>query len=155
MTKQRRITIAVLGSALVAFTRCGSGSGSIPETPEGACRRVLNYMEHCLIGASGTGFGVSVSQLCEGTIAPTAGEMSAVADCFTSFSCAEWTGDEPLDFTTSTDCVDVLGLLEEIEQNAPEGLEPSAPASGSSSCQPLTGYEFCLLSGTCPEDCSE
>jgi hypothetical protein len=108
MTTNRRSGGAVLGSAIIALAFIAGGCGNIFETPEGACRRAMNHMEDCLIRLSGVGFGVPVSQLCRGATERTPGELSVAADCITSLSCSELTGEQTPDF--AADCVAIFGL---------------------------------------------
>lgn len=110
MTKQRRIAVAVPGLALVAFTLCGGACGNIFETNQGACRRMLNHFARCATeaGASneaGTFFGVPVSQFCEDVSETSDRNFPAIADCMTSLSCAQLSGDEQPDFATQVKCL--------------------------------------------------
>ncbi len=98
MIRQQRTTAAVSGLVIVTLAFFMGGCG--PETEEAACQRAMNHLEKCLFEATGVGFGVPVSKLCEGPIEPVDPNFSAVVDCLTSLSCAQLSGDEPADSAT-------------------------------------------------------
>ena len=114
MATQRRTGVTVSALALLAFALSVRGCGTTFETKQAACRRVLNHLEKCLIAASGTGFAVSVSELCEGPIEPPARDMSAVADCITSLSCAQLSGDQETDLESTPECAALLESVGEV-----------------------------------------
>lgn len=100
-----------MGLVLFAFPLIAGGCGSIFESNQGACRRVLSHFERCAreAGASdagGTFFGVSVTQLCEGVSETDDRNYSAIADCLTSFTCAQLSGEVPVtDFGLQLRCL--------------------------------------------------
>lgn len=101
MTTQRRYTVAVPCLALLACSLMLGGCGTIFESNESACRRILNHFEGCAVEAGASGgagmfFGVPVSELCEDVPEDSSQNFPALADCLTSFSCAQLSGEEPV-----------------------------------------------------------
>ena len=52
----------------------------------------------------GTFFGIPATEVCA-DVSETDDDLSAIADCFTSFSCAQLLGDEPIDLATQVSCL--------------------------------------------------
>ena len=156
MTTQRRTAVAVSGLAIVTLAMFVGGCG--PETEEAACQRALNHLEKCLIEATGVGFGVSVSKACEGPFDPVDPNFSAVVDCLTSLSCAQLSRAEPTNSATTAECAIAFELIGDVGHDILDGLpgfNPSDPTQGDPTCQRLTGYELCLLDGSCLPDCPD
>ncbi len=114
MTTQRTTSVAVMGLPLIAFALCAGGC--VPfETNEAACRRILNHFESCVPEGTATDEGGSIggidlfqSQFCD-AVSETTDDLSAIADCITSFSCAQLSGEEPVaDFATMANCLAAL-----------------------------------------------
>ena len=111
MTTKRRNAVAVPGLALVAFLLVAGGCGSIFETNQAACVRILNHFESCIPEVIATDEIVSLGgidlfdpQYCD-AVSETDDDLSAIADCLTSISCAQMSGEEPIDLATSINCL--------------------------------------------------
>lgn len=120
MTTQRRTALAASGLAVVTLAFFVGGCG--PETEEAACRRAMNHLEKCLIEATGAGFGVPVSEICEGPFEPVDPNFSAVVDCITSLSCAQLSGNERADGSTTPQCAIAFELIGDEGHDILDGL---------------------------------
>lgn len=103
MTTQRRTAVVVSVLAVVTFALSVGGCGVSFETNEAACERMMNHYGDCTLGLDvPDGFGiydaydVYVSQVCNTVPETSEGDWSALADCVTSFSCAQLTGEDPI-----------------------------------------------------------
>ncbi len=100
MTTQRRTAVAVSVLAVVTLALSVSGCGVSFETNEAACERMMNHLGDCTLGMGvpdGSGlYDVYVSQVCNTVPETSEGDWSALADCVTSFSCAQLTGEDPI-----------------------------------------------------------
>ncbi len=103
MTTRRRTAAEVSAMAIATLALLAGGCGASLETNEAACERMMNHYGDCMLGLDvPDGFGnfdafdVYVSQVCDTVTDTSEGDWSALADCMTSFSCAQLTGEDPI-----------------------------------------------------------
>ncbi len=91
MTRQRRASGALSGLALIAFPLIAGGCGSIFETNQAACRRVLAHITTCGSPSDAPPeLGILISQVCA-PVPETSDcdDWPAYADCVTAIPCTE------------------------------------------------------------------
>lgn len=152
MTTQRRSAVAVSGLAIVTLVLFVGGCGAIVESNQAACERGVNRVFDCVSFLTNLPFpdDVSVSEACEGVPETVeCREWSTFANCVISASCTDPQSPE--------ECFHILERLADNEcgSGAPEGLDSSDPTPGTPACQHLTGFELCLLDGSCLPDCPD
>ena len=111
MTTQRRTTVVASSVALLALALLVGGCGSIFDTNEAACRRVINRTLSCASTLVNVPLGTSLdfSQGCA-TVPETSDcdDWRALADCVTSVSCAQFISSPQI----IQNCTDILTWLE-------------------------------------------
>ena len=103
MTTRENTTVAASALAILVLAPFAGGCGAGFETNEAACERMMNYYGDCALGLgvpdefdiSGA-FDLYVSQVCSTANDIPEGDWSALADCVTSFSCEQLTGEDPI-----------------------------------------------------------
>ena len=112
MTTQRRTTVVASNLAVLALALLVGGCGSIFDTNEAACRRVINRTLSCASTLVNVPLGTSLdfSQGCA-TVPETSDcdDWRALADCVTSVDCPEFTTP---DSEALSGCEDIQDRLE-------------------------------------------
>jgi len=159
MTTERTTALRLTGLALTAFPIAAGGCGAAG-TNQAACRTVVDRIVECgssfpfadLTGAIGFG----VSRYCA-RVPETSecADWSVFADHVNSNSC-DRLGSDPLTIVSLDNIVDRLRINRCLPGLPPlQGSASPDPVPETSGCEPLTGFEVCLLTSTCPQDCAE
>jgi hypothetical protein len=160
MTARRKPAVAALSAALAAIGFLAGGCGVVVGSNEAACRRVVNRIVECDFAFPFADFSdasdLRISRFCEGVPETSqCGEWLVFADRVTSSSC-DHLGSDPLTIVNLDNIVSRLESGGCFPRQVPvESFDSPDSGPGNSACEPLTGFEGCLLTGTCPDDCPE
>lgn len=100
MTTRENAAVAASALAILILASLAGGCGASLETNEGACQRMMNHYGDCALGLDMPdgldNYDAYVAQACDMVTELSEGDWPLLANCVTSLSCAQLTGEDPI-----------------------------------------------------------